>query len=89
MKKVQGSVISQADLIENLELLERFRNKDRNAAAQVVSPENPNGPGIEMVLSGMQVIRSTLEYTKQTRFLVNAFGSRHGVAWQKLAQTKL
>ncbi|MHB1591758.1 MAG: hypothetical protein ACYCTW_09535, partial [Sulfuricella sp.] len=53
MKKIQGAVISQADLVENLVMLDGFRTKDRDSAARLVSPENPKGPEIEILISGV------------------------------------
>ncbi len=84
MQKVQGAVFTQDVVVENLAVLDRLRTKNRDKAAQLVSPANPQSHEVEVLIAGLQVIRSTMERTHQGRFLVNAFGARHGVAWMRL-----
>ena len=63
MKRVQGTVISGDQLRVDLAQLDALRSRDRSRLATLVSPEKPNGPEIEILVSGMQTIATTLLYT--------------------------
>lgn len=83
-RAVQGKVVLKDELISSLTGLDIGRGKNRMNVAKLVSPENPAGPEVEILLAGMQIILTTMDETKQSRFLVNAYGGRHGIAWLRL-----
>lgn len=83
-RAVQGKVILKDELVNWLTAVDVGRSKNRMDVAKLVSPENPKGPEVEILLAGMQIILTTMNETLQTRFLVNAYGGRHGIAWLRL-----
>lgn len=78
--KVQGKVIDARELRSFLEQLEAARREHRGNAARIVSPEDPGGPELEILLGGMKAMVTVLSQLGQARFMVNAYGARHGVA---------
>lgn len=84
LKKIQGTVIAESQIANDLEMLNNYRKKDREKASRLVCPENPRGPELEILISGMQAISCAMKHTRQSQFVVNAYGGRHGIAWLKV-----
>lgn len=81
MSKVQGQVFSTDDMARDLKMLDDARRQNRDRAAQIVSPEDPQGIELEVLIAGMQAMGVALRGLGQRRFMVNAYGARHGIAW--------
>lgn len=81
MSKVQGQVFATEDMVRDLKMLDDARRQNRDRAAQIVSPEDPKGIELEVLIAGMQAMSVALRALGQHRFMVNAYGARHGIAW--------
>lgn len=89
IKKIQGMLISRAEVDLYSAELDDLRKRDRQLVTKYVSPENPGGPELEILLSGMQVMSCALRHVGCAQLLINGYGSRHGIAWLKLRGVEL
>lgn len=81
MTRIQGRMIPSSELEQYLAMLDVMRGRARSDVGRIVSPEDPTGPETEILIAGMQAIKSTLRILKQPAAMINAYGGRHGVAW--------
>lgn len=81
MTRIQGRMIPSSELDQYLTMLDVMRGRARSDVGRIVSPEDPSGPETEILIAGMQAIKSTLKILKQPTAMINAYGGRHGIAW--------